>query len=224
MLPAAGPPLDPSSEDAHRWVVEELSRHEYDDRPGLWDRFVHWLSDLLHGVDGPRLPATGAPAWVLVAVTLVVLAVLAYAVVRHVRREARGTRGRRDRSVVEGVRRTAAEYRAEAAAALDGARWDDAVLAGFRAVATAAVDRSVLEESPGRTAHEVARDLGPFFGSEAAALDTAARAFDAVRYGHLPADEATARQVVETDARVERSRPDFGEAAPAGAPRGGAVP
>lgn len=215
MLGADGPPLDPSSDEAHRWVVSELAKHEYAVHESLWDRFVAWLRDRLDDASGPSLG--GVPTWLAVLVLVLVLGAIAYAVLRTVRPERGGSRGsgRDHGGVLDGSGLSATEHRALATSALGAGRWDDAVLAGFRAVAAGAVERTVLSPSPGRTADETAAEMGPFFPSESDALLRCARAFDAVRYGRLPADEATARDVVGTDARVAATRPSF--EAPTGA-------
>ena len=49
--------------------------------------------------------------------------------------------------------------------------------------------------------------LRPLFPDHGARLVEAADAFDAVRYGHVPAVERTARAVVAVDAELLRTRP-----------------
>lgn len=212
MVATDGPPLDPTSSEANRWLVAELAKQQYHVPESLWQRFVDWLQSLLREARAPSV--AGVPTWLAALVLLLVLAGVAYAVLRAVRLE-RGPGDRPARSGVLGdTPRTAAEYRTEAADALAASCWEDAVVAGFRAVAAAAVERTILVASPGRTAHETALELGPSFPDEAQALDRAARAFDAVRYGHLRADEPSARDVVDTDRRVSGTRPRFEDRIP----------
>lgn len=217
LLPSDAPPLDPTSEEARRWLAEELRRAEYLDTPSLWGRFVRWLNDLLSGrsVEG-QLPGGSVLRWLFVLFVVALVAAVGYAVWRSVRVEGRRGRERSGGVLDPGDTRTAAAHRAEAAAALGAGRFDEAVVAGFRAVARASTERTLLDDVPGRTAHEVAVALGPFFPAERAALAEASGAFDRVRYGHLPADEAAARQVVATDARVAASRPALEVLAPVG--------
>ncbi len=208
MLGADGPPLDPSPDEANRWVVEELRKGVYRDEPSLLERLLGWLREHLHLTGGG--PGPGLPPWVLYAAVLAVLAVLAVIVLRLVRPDARRTLHRSGGDgVLGGDARSAAELRAAATSALSAGRWDDAVVAGMRAVATGVVERSVLAESPGRTAAELATALGTHFPSQLTDLRRAAHQFDAVRYGHLPADEATARQVVSVEAAVAAARPVY---------------
>lgn len=213
---ADGPPLDPSSDVAHDWLATELRRPEYTDVPSIWERLLTWLRDHLHALDGTGSGFAGTPPWLLVVLVLGVLGAIAYAVLRTVRSERRTARPGPRGGVLGGPRHTAAQYRADAATALAAQDWDTAVLCGFRALAAGVVERSVLEESPGRTADEVARETARYFRAEEGALWRAATAFDAVRYGRLPATEADARHVVDAEARVHAARPGFDEATAGG--------
>ena len=202
-VPTDGPPLDPSRSQARRWLAEELAKQKYHVSESLWDRFMRWLRDAL---DFGGNSSLGVPQWVTGIVVLALLLGAALVIARVVRREAR-TRGERDHAVLEDAGVEAREYRRRAEAALAAHDWDGAVLEAFRAVAQGAVERTVLDDLPGRTADEVARDLGPVFPAEADDLRQGAVAFDAVRYGHLAASEAAARAVVDVESRVRRARP-----------------
>ncbi len=212
---AYGPPLDPTTDQARQWLTAELAKRAYRDEPGLLQRFLDWVRSLLTGqrVDGAHVPAG---PWRVVAALVVIalVAVIAYAVLRSVRVE-RGAGRHRHEAVLEASdTRTAALLRASARAAVSQGRWDDAVLDGFRATARGAVERALLDDLPGRTAHEVAAGLGLFYPSESVALSAASDAFDRVRYGRRPAGEAAARAVVDTDGRIARARPAQEETAP----------
>jgi hypothetical protein len=213
---ADGPPLDPSADEARSWLREELARSVYSDRPGWVQRAFRWLADkigeLLHGTG-----SMGAAGSLLrFVVFLVVLGLVALVVVGLLRgfRPGGRIRGRAHggRGVLDGDDRSAAEHRADAAAALAAGRWNAAVVAGFRAIARAAIERTVLDDSPGRTADEVAEQLGPAFAAHRSDLRRASRIFDDVFYGDLSADEAAARHVVATDAALAAARPDFAAA------------
>ena len=101
----------------------------------------------------------------------------------------------------------AATLRDRARAAVARGDWDSAVLDGVRTVARAAVERVVLDDAPGRTAHEVSLALTTPFPAEQAALLAAADSFDAVRYGHRSATEDQARAVLALDERLAAARP-----------------
>ena len=81
------------------------------------------------------------------------------------------------------------------------------MLEAYRALARAAVERTILDDLPGRTAHEVAVALGPVFPGTRARLAGAADAFDAVRYGRRPAPHAAATEVLDLDADLAGRRP-----------------
>ena len=45
------PPLDPTSEEARRWLEDELAESAYVNDQGLLARLLQWLSE--RGLDGP---------------------------------------------------------------------------------------------------------------------------------------------------------------------------
>ncbi|MGL5853258.1 MAG: DUF4129 domain-containing protein, partial [Phycicoccus sp.] len=178
----ADPPLDPTSPEAREWLEEELRKSVYQEQPGLLDRLEDWVLELLTGAGG----GPGLPAWTVVIVVVLVLAVVVLIVLRTLRRDRRMT-GVATSGVLDGPVRSAAEHRDDARRALAAGDAGTAVVEGYRAIARAAVERAVLDDLPGRTAHEVAVALAPAFPSHAAGLAGAADVFDAVRYGRRPA-------------------------------------
>mgnify|MGYP001793207630 FL=1 len=101
----------------------------------------------------------------------------------------------------------AGTYRGLAARAFADGRYDDAVLDGFRAIAKDTSDRTLLDDSPGRTAHEVSLGLARPFPDLAERLVQSANVFDAVRYGHRRATADQAGQVLRLDAELVNTRP-----------------
>ena len=194
-------PLDPSSDEARRWLEEELAKGVYNPQPGLLERFLEWLDRLTSAS-----PAGGAPAVLLPVVIVVVVAVLALVLVTVLRREVRRS-GAGSGRVLDVPDIDAATLRARARAAAERRDWDGAVLDGVRAVARSGVERVVLDDAPGRTAHEVALALATTFPSESQALLRAADAFDAVRYGHRRASQEQALDVLALDERLAGTRP-----------------
>ena len=206
-----GPPLDPSSEQAREWLREELSSGGYTTEPSPWQRFVEWLRDAL----SPDVAVGGGlPGWVLPLVVAVVLVLAALVVARLVRPEARARRRGADDGVGLDPRVTSADYRRRAESALGSGDADSALLDAFRALTARAVERTLLGDLPGRTAHEVAATLAPVFPSHATDLAVAANAFDAVRYGRQPTTEATARTVLALDTALASARPTLPELVP----------
>ena len=195
------PPLDPSRSEGRRLLQEELSKPRYAVEPSLWDRFREWLLGLLD-TTGP-----GLPSWVFALVVVVVFGVLALAAALLLRPEARARRSATDRGVLDERGVDATAYRTRANDALRQGNWDTAVLDGYRAVVAAAVERTILDELPGRTAHEASLDLSHAFPDEGEALRAGADRFDAVRYGHGRASETEAREVLALDERLARARP-----------------
>lgn len=195
-------PLGPTSAEARRWLQDELSSPRYHAQPGLLEQLQEWLGRLLSSAPSSGLPSVFLP----IAVGLV-LAVLVLVLVRVLRRDV-GRSGRGRPSGVLDVPDVPAEVlRRQARDAVARGDWDTAVVDGMRSVARAAVERVVIDDAPGRTAHEVALAVAPRFPTEATALLAAADAFDAVRYGRRRATEDQARAVVALDDRMVAARP-----------------
>ena len=207
------PPLDPTSPEARDWLEEELRAPVYREPKRLLERLWDWLGRLLSGAEGTG----GLPGWTIWVAAAVALAVVGMVLVRSLRAERRMAVTPTG-AVHEGPALSAAEHRAAAAAALAGGDPDIAVLEGYRALARSAVERTLLDDLPGRTAHEVAVALAPVFPHDAVRLASAADTFDAVRYGRRAAGEAAARAVVTLDADLAVTRPLLPEA---GVPAGG---
>lgn len=110
-------------------------------------------------------------------------------------------------AVLEDLTLTSRHYRDLASQSLREGRYDDAVLDGFRAIAKDMSDRLVLDDAPGRTAHEVSVALASPFPSHSERLARAADLFDSVRYGHRRVNEAQARQIHQLDAELVTARP-----------------
>ncbi len=195
-------PLDPTSAEARELLEEELRKAVYGDDRGLLERLWDWLRDHLTGTTS----AGGLPAWTVWLAVLIGLAVLALVLFRSIRAERRMTGPRRE-GVLAGPVRSAPEHRTAAAAALAAGDADTAVLEGYRALTRSAVDRSLLEDLPGLTAHEVAVALRPVFPGYAGRLASAADAFDAVRYGRRPATLSSATDLLDLDLALLGSRP-----------------
>ncbi len=198
----AVPPLDPTSPAARQLLEDELRRAMYHEQKGLLERLWDWLREVLGAA-----PGGGAlPPWSIWVAVLVGLLVVGLVLARSLRAERTMTRGTRG-GVLDGLTRTAAAHRADARAALTAGDHETAVLEGYRAIARAAVERTLLDDLPGRTAHEVALQLGPVFPARSGRLASAADTFDAVRYGRLRASEPAARAVVDLDDELVTTRP-----------------
>ncbi|MFI2296683.1 DUF4129 domain-containing protein [Isoptericola sp. NPDC019571] len=194
-------PVDPDRETAHRWLLEELSRPEYSTQPSLLERLLTWLGDLF---DGLTLGEGRFPLAFVVVVVVVLVAALAWWVAGPVRL---ARRRRRSVVVLDGDERTAAELRASADDAAARGDWSAAVLDRFRALVRSLDERVVLDERPGRTAQEAAHDAATRLPVVTAELHDAARLFDDVCYGTLPAGPEDDRRLRDLDERVRGLRP-----------------
>jgi hypothetical protein len=204
--PLDGPPLDPSSPEAQQWVRDELANGQYLTEPSWWQRLLEWLGSLFGGRSSPGL----LPSWGVVLVVAVLLAVIALVVIRLVRPEAITRRVSGSPAAVDDEGLSATDYRSRAREATARGDWDNALLDGYRALAASAVERTLLTELPGRTAHEVAVSLAPVFPEQADALASAASSFDDVRYGHRRTTREQALATTDLDTELLRTKPQLG--------------
>lgn len=205
MMPASWSPyrgLEPTPGEAREWLDAELNGSDYQD-PWL-ESAVRWI------MDQTRMLLDSASTWaklspvITVGVALVVIALLTW-VLPKVRREAGAARS--DGPVLEDLTISARAYRDLAAKALKDGRYDEAVLDGFRAIAKDMSDRTLLDDAPGRTAHEVSLTLTGPFPDHADRLVRAADAFDSVRYGHRRATPGQAAEIQDLDGTLVTTRP-----------------
>jgi hypothetical protein len=205
MTPATWSPLrglDPTPAQARNWLNQELHGSRYQD-PWL-DSVIRWIVDQLRRLLDSVGRLAGLSPVITILVALVVIAALVWALPR-VRREPLVAAS--DAVVLEDLTITPRRYRDLAARALRDGRYGDAVLDGFRAIAKDMSDRTLLDDAPGRTAHEVALALAPPFPDHADRLARAADVFDSVRYGHRLANADQAGQVQHLDAELVTTRP-----------------
>lgn len=205
-------PVDPDAETARSWVEAELADPIYHERQSLLDMALRWLLErwedaqgAISGVD-PVAAALVLGSIVLVG-TLVVLAVAG-----PVRRGRRLERGSVELFVDD--TRTAAELRAAADAHALAGRWSDAVADRFRALLRALEERAVVDERPGKTAHEAALEAGAALPAHAADLLRGSRLFDDVCYGDADASADDDAWLRALDAAVAAARPTHGAALP----------
>ncbi|WP_022924963.1 DUF4129 domain-containing protein [Serinicoccus marinus] len=210
-LPAA--PIDPDRDEARRLLTEELESGDYRLQEPWLTRAWRWFVEQL-----PDVPDLGAlPPWTTWAVLGLVLCAVAAVLVFASRDRWRAGRLAPQAAagpVLGGARRSAADYRTSAREALSAERVDEAVLDGYRALAAGAIERTLLDDRPGRTAHEVAQELSPVFPVHADDLRRAGDVFDAVRYGDHRASTEQAQAVLALDERLLDSRPELAAAAP----------
>jgi hypothetical protein len=199
----AAVPVVPDGEQARQWLERELADPVYHQGPSLLQRLLDWLGELFAGADGVPLGNLGTVLVVVAVLGLLVL--IAFLVTGPVRRGRR--RGRGGAVLDADDRRSAADLRAAADAAAARGDWSAAVPDRFRAVVRSLEERTVLDERPGRTAHEAVEAAGLRLPAHAGDLREAGALFDDVVYGHRvprPADDAALRGLED---RVAATRP-----------------
>lgn len=198
-------PVVPDAETARRWAVDELADPVYHEPPSLLDVVLRRVSDLLEDLQLASGNLDVRTAALVVGTVAVVAVVVALVVAGPVRRARRARRGSAD--VFGDDTRTAAELRAAADALAAKGRWSEAVLDRFRAVLRSLEERAVLEERPGRTAHEASVEAGARLPASAVDLARAAGLFDDVCYGDASADAEDDAWLRALDRRVADERP-----------------
>ena len=194
--------LSPAPAQARGWLEQELHGSDYQS-PWL-DSLGRWISALVDKILQGAGHVAGLSPAITVLIAFAMIALMVW-VLPRVRRErvVEATEG----AVLDDVRITPGHYRELAAQAMKDGRYDDAVLDGFRAIAKDMSDRGVLDDAPGRTAHEVGLALTRPFPDHTDRLVRAADLFDSVRYGHRRVNAYHADQVRGLDAELVRARP-----------------
>lgn len=202
---AAGPPLDPSADEARRWAEEELAKAIYDTGPSLLERILTWLAQLWE-----RLLATDGAGAVLLPVLILMIAALVVAAALLLGGPLRRRRLRSvepSMQVLDDDERGSEALRAAADRAARAGDYGTAVLERFRAIVRALDERGVLTDRQGRTAREAATQAGTAFPDQAGDLLAAGDLFDQVCYGStLPAAGAEA-WLRHLDERIDQARP-----------------
>lgn len=198
------PPIDVGRDEAARAARDELSKAIYHrDEPGVVSKILLWAYERVSELLGALAALSPGGSWGLLA--LAVVLVLVAVVVRWRVGALARTRATSAPTVFGAARvRTAAEHRAAADAAASRADYDTAVRERFRALARELEERAVLDERPGRTADELARETAAAAPDAAEVLHTAARAFNEVCYGGRQATRETDVCVRAADDVVRR--------------------
>jgi len=180
-------PVDPDNPTAHQWIVDELSKSQYQAaKPTLIDliaqQLLSWVGDFFNWLFGfgqptPQQGSLGYLAILIPVVVLVLLAFLIYGIPRLNRRSRiTGALFGDDES------RDSATMRRDAERAAASGDYTLAIAEMFRAIARGLAERTLVSTYPGTTAGDFARRAGVRFPADTADLVTAARDFDGVRY------------------------------------------
>lgn len=198
-------PVDPDAETARRWAEQELADPIYHHGETLLEVVLRWIREQLAVAQNALSAMDGRSAALVLGSVVIVGVVVTLLVVGPVRRSRRSQRSSVEVFVDDN--RTAAELRRSADALAAAGRWSEAVLDRFRAILRSLEERAVVDERPGRTAHEAAVQAAEVLPPRAADLHRASRLFDDVCYGDVEAgrdDDAWLRQV---DDAVRNTRP-----------------
>lgn len=192
--------LFPEPDPARRWLIDELSRAEY--QPSLSERIRQALSDLLDWLTRD-LKGGSLPAWIFMLAAAVAVLALALALSR-LRRDRRVTEAA---DVFDDVRRTAVEHRALAAAALADGDYATALIESVRAITAGLIDRDLLSDLPGVSSLEVLQCCVGAFPTTQASAVTTIRRFDEVRYGDRAPERTWAKAAADLDAQLSTLEP-----------------
>jgi len=196
------PPLVPSGPEARSKLRGELLHPEYHQQ-NLFQQVMDWLMRKVSGGLGQASQAPPLSTLMAMVIFLALVAALVWLVSR-----ARLTAHEKDekRAVLTDEVVTADELRARAQAALEGGRFEEALVEAFRAVAVRQVERGRLSNTPGATAHEVAEALAREYPPYADQVHASGRRFDEVLYGDRPAtrEQAAAVLALDDDLMVRR--------------------
>ncbi len=191
-------PVEIGRDEARELARRELSDPRYDSEPPLIQRITEWvIEQVLRLLDAAAGTLTSPVGLLILAAIGAVVAAIVLRFSPLARRAA--VRGE---SLFGDNRRTARDYRSAADAAAREQRWAVAVVERFRAIVATLEERSVLDEQPGRTADEAARDAGFALPARADQLAAAARLFDAIHYGSGDATEDDDRRMRDLDRAI----------------------
>jgi hypothetical protein len=199
---APGPPLDPSGDEGRRLLRAELLHREYHQRD-LWGRLTDWLGRLFDRSVGAASGVSGVTVFVTMLIGALLLTGLLLLLSR-LRRDRRRRLGRAP--LLSDDRVPAAELRRRAEEWLAQGRHEQAVVDGFRAIATRQIERGRLDDQPGATAHEVAARLAASYPEVGSRVGRSADLFDATMYGDRPATRDDATDVLGLDDTLAGAR------------------
>lgn len=203
-----GVPVDPDAAEAQRWAEEELAEPIYQNDPGLLERILRFLGDLLDGIQALNVNAPSSLVPVLIVAAFVAVVVVSLLLGGRVRARRRAETPA-SHQLFEDTR-DSADLTATADAAAARGDWATAVLERFRALVRSLDERSVLDDRPGMTAHEAAGMAAAALPDQARGIRWAGRLFDDVCYGHLTPTREDDARLRELAAATSRARPVTG--------------
>lgn len=208
MILRATTPLIPDGDEARRWAEQELSDPVYRvTEPTFFDQAARAVWDFVRGLFGTEVSQDWGTVLAFVgaiaAAVLIVVAFLIWGRPRSTRRAPAAVGALFGDSEI----RTAQELRKEAASRADRGEWAEAIVLRFRALARSLAERGIVDTPPGATVHGFARAAARAFPARADDLESAAQAFDDVRYLRRPGTAELFARVASVDDAIAADRP-----------------
>ncbi len=195
LLVPAEPPLVPTPDEGRSLLRRELLRPDYREDDVL-GRLLDWVERAIARTLDAASSAPPLSTFFAMLVGLLLVLALAWLVTRT--RTAR-TAQQQAGAAVPDESVGADEWRARAEAAYASGDHGTALVDGFRALAVRQVERGLLDDAPGATAHELAVALRALHPGREQRVDEGARLFDLVLYGDREATAEQARSVLALD-------------------------
>lgn len=192
-VPQEGP------DEARRRAQEILARPEFVPEPrSLVERVLDELGELLAKIVGGIGGGNEVVAWLVVAALCGLLGFGLFRAVRALQTDP----GDRGGVAVDGRRRPAADWRAEAAAHEAAGRWRDALRCTWRATVAELAARGLVEEVPGRTTGEYRAGVARSLPAGAEPFTAATHLFEDAWYAAVDVGPAEAAKVRELGDQV----------------------
>jgi hypothetical protein len=197
-------PVVPDAGTARSWAGQELSGPIYHEQQSLLARLFAWFEKLVSDASHAAQDFDWRMAAIVLAAVVVLGAGIAVLVTGPIRRSRSTSKGS---DIFADTTLSAAEHRRAADVAADRGEWREAVLERFRAIVRSLEERVILDERPGRTAHEAAADSAAALPGLAVELRRASTVFDDVCYGSGRATRETDAALRSLDQEIRTAKP-----------------
>jgi hypothetical protein len=197
-------PVVPDADTARSWAGQELSDPIYHEQQTLLARLLTWIEKTVSDAAQAAQHLDWRMASIMLAAVIVVGAGIAVLVTGPIRRSRAASQGS---DIFADTTLSAAEHRRAADLATDRADWHEAVLERFRAIVRSLEERVIIDERPGRTAHEAATDSAAALPGLAVELRRASTVFDDVCYGSGRATRETDAALRFLDHEIQTAEP-----------------
>lgn len=193
------PPGEVPVDEADRRAEEILSRPEFQEpSKSVFEQALDWIRERIGEFLSETTRGGGSVfTWLVLGILTAIVALVIIRVVRT---------AQRDPGIVpvseHEVRRSGADWRAEAERLEREGDWRAALRARYRYLVTTLVEREVLRDIPGRTTGEYRREVQARAPGVAGEFSGASELFERAWYGNLPTGPDEARRFDELSERV----------------------